>query len=268
MSTEDKLTEYEVALLLEVPSDKTIGNMTLRNQLGWDSTRYFDVRNGLVEAGYLRKGMGKGGSVSKETLAPAASMPDPPEVVAFEIAESYQREKDLYPKIQQVLEKDWSGDENMPVGRTLVEITADQGRKSTGGTWTRPDITIVAVHVYDLLPTKYLEVVTFEVKPTHAYDITGVFEAAAHQRAATRSFLAIHTPNGATNTDGKIFRRLSDECKRLGIGLITLDDPTDFGTYEVHVEAERRVPEPFVVNEFLTDQLSDKSRDKIRLWLK
>ena len=42
----------------------------------------------------------------------------------------------------------------------------------------------------------------------------------------------------------------------------------DFDTYEVHVEPDRRVPEPIALNEFLTDQLSSRARDKIRLWLK
>ena len=75
-----------------------------------------------------------------------------------------------------------------------------------------------------MLPGKHLEVITLEVKPSGMWDISGVYEAAAHSRAATTSFLAIHTPNGE-DPQSEEKTRVFDECRRFGVGLLTFGDP-------------------------------------------
>jgi adenine-specific DNA-methyltransferase len=76
-------------LLSRVPLDgSAIGNMKLRELLGWDDDRYFASRESLVASGILITGRGRGGSVMRNgtsTAAPLAGAPDemfPPEALA------------------------------------------------------------------------------------------------------------------------------------------------------------------------------------------
>jgi hypothetical protein len=52
------------------------------------------------------------------------------------------------------------------IKRFISEVTAQQGRRTTGGKWTRPDVTVVAVRTYQFTPGKRIEVITFEVSRT------------------------------------------------------------------------------------------------------
>src|ERR1017187_2686853 len=79
------------------------------------------------------------------------------------------------------------------IKRFISEITASQGRRSTGGKWTRPDFTLIAVRTYSFTPGKSLEVITFEVKPDLNTALEGVFESLAHSVFAHRSYLAVDT---------------------------------------------------------------------------
>ena len=104
-------------------------------------------------------------------------------------------EADLYPDIQATLETFWARERQ--IEPLAVEITAAQGRKATGGRWTRPDLISVAVRTYRYLPGKYMEVVTFEVKPSDAVTVTAVYEALAHLRSATHAYVI--TPRRAAD---------------------------------------------------------------------
>ena len=128
--------------------------------------------------------------------------------------EDYRRERNLYPRFREAIESGWVRDEALGPN-VVVEITAAQGARDTGGRWSRPDLTVVAVRTFDMLPGKHLNVTTFEIKPEGAWDnIACVFEAAAHSRAATQSLLALHTPSGVPQTSD--FDRVIQECRRFG----------------------------------------------------
>ena len=198
--TNNGLSREETALFECVPSDGSIGNKALRELLHWESEDYFDVRNQLIDRGILVQGRGKGGSVARvsyqdpETFVIAESTEEAEKQVAEELTSVLQRERSLYEPMRQGLDGWLKWDRRMD--NFLVECTAGQGARKTGGRWSRPDYTVVAVKAYEILPAKYLDVITLEVKPSGMWDIAGVYEAAAHSRAATASFLAIHAPNG------------------------------------------------------------------------
>jgi adenine-specific DNA-methyltransferase len=60
-------------LLSALPVDGTpAGNIGLRNQLGWDETRYEAAREELDAAGLIVRGRGKGGSLARVDNAPSA----------------------------------------------------------------------------------------------------------------------------------------------------------------------------------------------------
>jgi len=76
--------------------------------------------------------------------------------------EVIDREASLYEPMRAVIQADWAKDERFDF--LAVEITAQQGRRQTGGRFSRPDIVAVEVRIPRYLPTKSLEVVTFELK--------------------------------------------------------------------------------------------------------
>ena len=64
------LSSHQSALLALVPPDgSTVGNTSLREQLGWDEAAYVAVRDELVAAGLIEKGKGRGGSVKRISAA-------------------------------------------------------------------------------------------------------------------------------------------------------------------------------------------------------
>jgi len=60
------------------------------------------------------------------------------------------------------------------------------------------------VRTYRYLPGKYMEVVTFEVKPFDAIDVKAVYEALAHLRSSTHAYVILHVPNGPDEQDESV----------------------------------------------------------------
>ena len=234
------------------------GNMTLQRELGWDANIYWSVRDRLVDKGQLELGKGKGGSVSiVEEQENSSSVA--PEATA---------EYGLYGPVATVLGNEWAKDRRFRSHR--VEVTARQGRRETGGTWTRPDIVIAALRVFPYVPEKYFDLVTFEVKAYEGIDVTAVFEALAHRRAATQAYVWLHVPEDMKERGDKemVLQRIADEARRLGVGLIVGSDPADYSTWDVQQEAVRYEPDPEAMNEFIAQQLPPQFRDELTQWFR
>lgn len=248
-------------LLRHVPPDGSpTGNITLKEKLGWKEDRYWRVRNELVDEGALVVGGGKGGSVRRVIDAGVID-----EAVA-EAAAAPTGERALYEPIKKVLETDWAKSEGLT--EWCVEVTAQQGRRNTGGRWTRPDLTVVSCRRYTLVPGPAFDVWTFEVKPIDAWDIVGVHEAAAHASAATRSYAFFHVNAKLTPDETESLDRCLREAQTLGVGLITATDVAKFATWEILAEPARKHYDPTTVEEFLKTQLSEEAKAKVVSWLK
>jgi len=165
----DQLRGDNQTLFDQLPEDgRTLSNIALQRRLGWSTDRYFAVRDALVDAGVVARGRGRGGTVRRAV----ADLPVDRRTVSVVIEEgadasatveaAIQNELALYEPMRSVLAGDWAKDHR--TDPLAVEITALQGRRSTGGTWSRPDITSVEVRTFAYVPGKHLEVVTFEVK--------------------------------------------------------------------------------------------------------
>jgi hypothetical protein len=132
-STEDSV-ELERRLLDLVPSGESVGNITLLDQLQWPEATYWRVRNRLIDSGRLTKGRGRGGSVRKVTQ---------PTTTATRLeSESRTTETDLYAPVLKTIKSHWVKDYR--IRDFVAEITAYQGRRETGGKWSRPDITLAS----------------------------------------------------------------------------------------------------------------------------
>lgn len=244
-----------------VPEDGTpIGNVSLLERFRKVAKRklsvyiseegYWEIRNELIARGLLEKGRGRGGSVYRVSRVEPRKERGHPKRIA---------EADLYSMVSQFVERTWVKDNG--ISTFVLEKTAAQGKRNTGGKWTRPDLALVSVKSFPYIPGKILEIVTFEVKPENDCRIEGVFETAAHSRFSHKSYLMIYLPRGDPQT--KEFERVERECERFGLGLIIFTDPKEWDSYETIQEAERRNPDPADVSRFIATQVSKSAQERV-----
>jgi hypothetical protein len=249
------------SLLSHVPEDRGIGNTALMRVLGWEADRYWAVRDVLLDDGVIERGRGQGGSVRRVAASPETFDVAAKEMAVGETAIAFAREAELYEPMRRVIETAWAKDHKTdPIA---VVVTAAQGRRQTGGRWTRPDIVSVAVKTFRYLPGKYLEIVTFEVKPADAWDVTAVYEALAHLRSATHAYVVLHVPDSRPADLEKTVDELCRVARSHGIGVIVAGDPSDYATWEEHEDAIRREPDPQLLDDFIAAQLSSDVKERI-----
>lgn len=259
--SDEEIQVYKTKLLTLLRSwGGSAGNISLLRSLGWEGPLYWSIRDRMVDNGHVTLGRGRGGSVHiVEDVGPDESGS----------AESAPvREEDLYEPMREVLRSDWVRDQRF--GSSLVEVTARQGRRDTGGTWTRPDMVVVSYTTLLYVPGKHFDVTTFEIKPLSGLDVTAVYEALAHCRAATRAYVLVHVPDGDLQDDhvSSLIDRVEDEARRHGIGLIVAGSPGDYETWDEYVSARYNEPSPHALNEFLSRQLSDGAKQELMTWFR
>lgn len=256
---EEQVEHLKQIMLALVPEDgSSIGNKTLRPQwidkvqsdvgLTVTNTHYWDIRDRLCDAGKLVLGRGHGGSV-KRGFAEVPAIETPPAAEAT-------GERALYDAFLRFVRERYTKDYGIKY--FVAQKTAEQGRRNTGGKWTRPDISLVAVRVYQFIPGRSLEVITFEIKPEGQGDVSGVFEAAAHSIFANKSYLALQV------ADNNIDSRVKSECERFGIGLIRFDNPENLDSFDTLIEPKHRRPNPDEIDEFIGTQFAEDNQNMIR----
>lgn len=262
--SENQIGEMEQQLIAKLNEwGGSGGNISLIRELAWPDEQYWSIRDRLVDAGELTLGRGRGGSVRVPN--------DEGEEEAVQEAVGgvvERREEELYEPLTSLIRNQWVKDQRFE--RSIVEITARQGRRDTGGSWTRPDIVVVSLTTLLFVPGKHFEVVTFEVKPWYSLDVTGVYEALAHYRASTRSYLLAHIEEEtlAQDSTARYLQRIDEESKRHGVGFVVVTDLDDYGTWEERVESVYREPPPHLLNDFVSLQLSDGAKNELLAWFR
>jgi hypothetical protein len=265
--TEEQIEKYEQQLLSSVPEGGPVGNTSLYRALqmadaSWTQDRFWAIRNRLIERGNLERGKGKGGSVRRaNAISPVTTVPQ----AAEPIVEQIQAERDLYEPMSKVIKDNWSPDTGLDA--VIVEVTAQGGRRSDGK-WSRPDITLASYKTYPYVPGRHFDLITFEVKATDGLDVTVVYEALAHRRAATRAYALLHVPEERKAALEEVLDEIVLEAKRVGVGVILAGLPNDYETWDEIVEASRVEPEPQRLNDFLSKQVSQGFREQIVRWFR
>jgi len=260
--SEQGINDLEQELLSRIPQKESIGNKNLIKQLKWDESLYFSIRNRLLQKGEVEKGRGKGGSIRRVGIEDVVDDPvvsPPPNFIT--------READLYEPIAKVLSERWAQEAAL-LDQFRVEITAKQGARETGGKWSRPDITLASCTAYPYVPGKHLDIITFEVKPCSAIDVTAVYEALAHRRAATQSYVIFNVPQHDRDIDEGLLTPICDEAKQHGIGVIVCREAGDYETWVERTSPTRHQPDPQLLNDFIAKQLSQPLKDCIIKWFR
>jgi hypothetical protein len=185
-----KKNEKELLEKLAASFNGHAGNTALMKSLDWLPERYWSIRDSLVNQGKLMLARGKGGAVrlvktEAEIEAEAKAKAEAAAEVEAEIrtaagttvdtvaaeagtataaaetaidTSAPSKEKELYPIIVDVIETSWVKD--LGFDNSCVEITAMQGKRLTGGKWTRPDIVLTGVKNFIYLHRRVLDIVT------------------------------------------------------------------------------------------------------------
>lgn len=233
------------------------GNVSLRRHLaasGWDDETYWRVRDELLRKGEIILFRCRGGGVALKQ-SPVAEDGKSKE------KEPVGGEARHYDELAEILRDQWCKD--LDFEDFIVEITARQGGKITGGAWTRPDIVVVNVGTFRHVPGKHLDVITFEVKEAHSADVKAVHEASAHLRAATKAYLLI-----VGKLDEEQQERIKLEAQRQGIGIILVPESKEHAEWEYPVDPKQQIVDPANIDEFIEIQLSQKAARKIERWSK
>jgi hypothetical protein len=159
MTPEEKKQLADLMLNLVPEAGKTIGNKSLRasflKKTKVSEDDYWDIRNQLVEEGILTKGRGRGGAVFRTPPLDTASESSEASIPAQIPAQVAETEKELYKPFYRTISSYWVKEND--IKEFVIEETAQQGRRSTGGRWTRPDVTLISVGNYPFIPGKYLK---------------------------------------------------------------------------------------------------------------
>ena len=180
----------------------------------------------------------------------------------------YPTELSLYPHMRAEIRTRWADERphDYVEADRFCEVLASHGAKR--GRWGAPDITLVGGKTLPFLPGKFLDVVTFEVKP--ALDITGLYEALSHRTHATHAYLICHHPASKGAPDPVVVGRISREAQRTGVGFILARQPNDYATWEEIAPATRWHPEPEMLHDFVVSlgHLDRNMLRRLRHWLR
>ena len=250
--TFEQVSEFEAHLIAATPSQGSIGNEALRGRLGWSKYRYGYIRDRLVQSGLLIKGRGRGGSV----LRGEVNLP-PPSTLRIP-------ERDLYDPIVATIASRWVLDHR--IQEFVLDRMAQRGRRDTGGKWTRPDVALVSCSWFKFVPGIQVELNTFEIKTFDGLDVTAVYEALAHRRAAHYSYVVAYIPKPERQKLESLLDRLCLEAESHGIGLIVVAKPDEYETWDFEIEPSRNDPDPADLDHFIRTQADENFQNKVLGW--
>ena len=229
------------------------GNRQLRDELRWEPERYASVRQVALDRNRIVLGRGRGGSVR---------------ILQQEHGEARQPERELYPPALETIQTEWV--RQGTYDDSLAIITAHLGSARTGGTWSRPDITVLTVKGYKFPPAQVFEIITFEIKPQDRVSVVGVFEALAHRQFANRSYVLYHVPAQAESTleDFQEGNRILDAARKFGVGIILAGDVGDWDTWNTVLESEYKTLDPEHADSFISACLGEDDQKAITEWFR
>jgi hypothetical protein len=238
-------------------------NGTLQGMLGWESNRYWEARNRLLDKGFVRKAHGGPGGTTfiTDQLIPQIVEAIPADVIpASQQLEPYPDEGSLYGPLMEQIEQNWARSE--AYDGFIVANTARLGRRQTGGNWTRPDICLIGIRKFKFIPNPVMDVVTFEVKPKSDVTVKAILEALSHRQASTLAYVIFNISKDEFESNQEN-ERIAELAKNHGVGIILAAKPNDQKTWVEEVGARRWEPNPEDLNEFIQEVIPEEKHEEI-----
>lgn len=222
--------------------------------------QYRVTEQNLVDQGRIERRRGRtGGIYLVDQLTLQGEQLE--EVAAQQVVQERRGERAHYDNICRTIGGAWS--QEFGFKKVICAVTAHQGRKDTGGRWTRPDMIVCTVSDWLFWPSPQGEVRTVEVKLFKALDVTAVYEAVAHRSQSHFSYLLIvEFPESLNDDQRRDLDRILAEAGRHGIGLITATNSNDATTWVYELDAKRSDTDALAIHELLEDQMPSDLRDE------
>jgi hypothetical protein len=152
-------------------------------------------------------------------------------------------------------------------GQNGKQLTVRTARKDTkvAGRWTRPDFTVVTSRAFPYIRQTEFDIITFEAKRPKDAEALAVFEALAHNSAATRSYVFFPITEADLNASVQ-GERIREECVRHGIGLFLVQDSYALDKALLLIEAHPRPLNPEKCSHFLQQVLEKEELAVITTW--
>lgn len=261
MSTEHSEMERQILDLIGATADRRLPRSELWAKLGIRNApldAYYAAEQALVDMGRIERRRGRNGGIY---LLPE------PEVDAIsgneetrQEAALVDRETDHYkPVLDQIL-RHWK--EQPGFKAVFGAVTGLQGRRATGGRWSRPDIIICTVSEWLFSSRPEGEVRSIEVKRYDALDVMAVYEAVSHKTRSHYAYLlVVGFPEDLTEDQEKDFDTVLAVAGKNGIGVITAGESGDWGTWKFQLYPTRSDADHQEVNQLLLDQVPKEVRD-------
>jgi hypothetical protein len=172
-------------------------------------------------------------------------------------------EADFYDCIEAMLKAFYEG----KVGKNGKQLTVRTARKDTkvAGRWTRPDFTVVANRTFPYIRQTEFDILTFEAKRPRDAEALAVFEALAHNSAATRSYVFFPITEKELNASVQ-GERIREECARHGIGMFLVRDGYALNEACLVIEAQPRALNPEKSSLFLQNVLEKDDLAVLTTW--
>lgn len=267
----EEIEKMKETIFENIPEYGRITNKELRENINqpWTDDYYTQIRNLLIYDGKIVARKGRGGSVERVLRSDEYSVADTnsdqtinPEASNFDI------ENKLYEPFSKQLREKWLKYEAFDDFKVETTYAVGGGKQQKGGIWSHPDISVAGYRTFQYVPGRFLEIITYEVKTSANLNITSIYEALAHRRAANKSYVLAHMNEETKKNKEDIILEITNEAKKYGIGIIIAEDPDDADTWEEILEAERFDPEPSRLNDFITRKLSDETKESIVRWFR
>lgn len=257
-----------VRLLLDAGGHLTRGQLWVRLALADNepTQEYWDAEQALVDARRIERRRGRNGGIyliEQVAIPPLAPEQGQHAIPAEPIEPELRPENEYYePVLEQILSH-WT--EQPGFTHVFGHITAGQGRRQTGGRWSRPDIVVCTVSDWLFSSRPEGDVRTIEIKRFEALDVLAVYEAVSHKSRSHYSYLLVVNHPAQLDDDQKAdMEAVLAVAGKHGIGVITARNAGDWATWEFELDATRSDADHQAINQMLLDQVPPNVRDAFR----
>lgn len=243
----------------EVSSHEARSKISERLKRKIDQKEFAEAQDGLIFNQKLLRGRRGIRAVLSKPAESSLSSDDEPALK--------QSEREMETPIESFLHLNFVPDILDPIPRSvdyLVQNTARRG--PTAGLWIRPDITLATVTRYAFQPVPELELYGFELKCADGCSVYAIHEALAHNAFVHYSTVIVLLPS--QHRLERNLPRMREQATEHGIGILRLKELKRPDEYELLVEARKKTPPVWAVNEFIETRFDESNKHKLLEWLK
>ncbi|RUX73389.1 hypothetical protein EN925_00850 [Mesorhizobium sp. M7A.F.Ca.US.006.04.2.1] len=230
---------------------------------------YSEAEQNLVDQRRIERRRGRNGGIYlvEQPAEPEAVDIDAPVQPEEPAAQERRLENDYYqPALDQILAH-WT--EQPGFTHVFGAVTAGQGRRQTGGRWSRPDLVICTVSDWLFSSRSEGDVRTIEIKRFEALDVLAVYEAVSHKSKAHYAYLLIvNVPDELDDDQKGDLEAVLAVAGKHGIGVIAARRAEDWSTWVFELDATRSDADHQSINQMLLDQVPPEVRDRFRTTLR